>query len=120
PVGSIVVLGVNTNPNSLYGFGTWTRIQGRMIVGVSDTDNDFDLDDTGGAKTHTLTISEMPSHNHTVSYQYPFAAGGNGIFVPATTATTPTGQTPATVQNTGGGQPHNHMPPFIAKYIWQR
>lgn len=39
--------------------------QGKMIAGASATDGDFDLADTGGAKTHTLTTAELASHTHT-------------------------------------------------------
>lgn len=48
--------------------------QGRTLVGVNTSDNDFKTPEkTGGEKTHKLTISEMPrhSHNHKLAY------GGN-------------------------------------------
>lgn len=127
PVGFIIMTGVSTNPSTLLGYGTWTRIQGRFIVGVSDSDTDFDLDDTGGAKTHTLTIDEMPSHTHVQNpHQHTIGVSGvAGISIPlasggALGATNNTSSVTATNQNTGGGDPHNNMPPFIAKYIWQR
>lgn len=41
------------------------NLQGRVPVGVSTTDTDFERADVGGAKTHTLTVGEMPSHTHT-------------------------------------------------------
>jgi microcystin-dependent protein len=38
---------------------------GRVPVGYDSGDSDFNANGkTGGAKTHTLTVSEMPSHNH--------------------------------------------------------
>ncbi|MBN1755101.1 tail fiber protein [bacterium] len=41
------------------------NLKGRVIVGINGSDSDFDnLNDNGGEKYHTLTISEMPSHNH--------------------------------------------------------
>jgi microcystin-dependent protein len=39
---------------------------GRVPVGLDSGQTEFDaLGETGGAKTHTLTTAEMPSHNHT-------------------------------------------------------
>lgn len=39
---------------------------GRVTVGLKPGDSDFNiLGENGGAKTHTLTVGEMPSHNHT-------------------------------------------------------
>jgi microcystin-dependent protein len=42
------------------------NLKGRTIVGVDASQTEFDaLGETGGAKTHTLTSTEMPSHTHT-------------------------------------------------------
>ena len=54
------------------GDGTTTfnlpNLKGKTIVGKDSTQTEFDLlGETGGAKTHTLTASEMPSHTHTFS-----------------------------------------------------
>ena len=67
PVGSIYInASVSTNPSTLFGFGTWVEFgKGRVLVGVDTGQTEFDtLGETGGAKTHTLSINEMPSHNH--------------------------------------------------------
>lgn len=123
PVGFIYVSGVSTNPATLLGFGTWTRIEGRFIVGVSDTDTDFDLDDTGGAKTHTLTTDEMPSHTHqmSISGAQIVARGlnGSGSNDTATSGSRSLSDAGAS-QARGGGQAHSILNPYIAKYIWQR
>lgn len=54
----------NFDPNSVFENTTWEKIEGRFIVGTSTSDSDFTSMKTGGEKTHTLTIAEMPSHNH--------------------------------------------------------
>ena len=42
------------------------NLKGRVPVGMDANDTDFDaLGETGGAKTHTLTESELPAHGHT-------------------------------------------------------
>jgi microcystin-dependent protein len=42
------------------------NLKGKVIVGYDSADASFNtLGKTGGSKTHTLTISEMPSHTHT-------------------------------------------------------
>lgn len=55
-----------------YGAGDGTstfnvpNLKGRVAVGRDATQTEFDvLGETGGAKTHTLTSAEMPSHSHT-------------------------------------------------------
>lgn len=68
PVGSIYMSVNNTNPGDFFG-GIWVPWgSGRVPVGVDITDADFNtVDKTGGAKTHTLTTAQIPSHNHTAS-----------------------------------------------------
>lgn len=42
------------------------NLKGRVPVGLDSAQTEFDaLGETGGAKTHTLTTAEMPSHTHT-------------------------------------------------------
>jgi microcystin-dependent protein len=56
-----------------YGAGNGTttfnipNLRGRNVIGLNSSETDFDvLGETGGAKRHTLTIAEMPAHNHGV------------------------------------------------------
>ena len=43
------------------------NLRGRNIIGLNSSETDFDaLGETGGAKRHTLTIAELPEHNHGV------------------------------------------------------
>jgi microcystin-dependent protein len=131
------------------------NLQNRVPVGRG-TDTEFDtLGETGGSKTHTLTVNEMPSHTHTQdvhahsfsgttstdgnhshtvqSRAYGFEtfswegngvgsrSSGQGLVYPPTNTTgahthsysgTVSSQA-ATNQNTGGGQAHNNLQPYI-------
>ena len=66
PVGSIFISISATDPGTSLGFGTWSRFgEGRMLVSQNSSDSDFDTaEETGGAKTHTISESQLPSHQH--------------------------------------------------------
>lgn len=62
PIGAIYCSTVSTNPNELFGFGTWEYIeQGRVLLSQGTK---YNAGSVGGAETHTLTVQEMPSHKH--------------------------------------------------------
>lgn len=68
PVGSIYISVNNTNPSLLFG-GVWERWgQGRTILGANDSDTEVEIE--GGSETHTLTINELPSHQHKIEHQH--------------------------------------------------
>lgn len=124
PVGAVYLSMVNVNPSAIFG-GTWARVaNGRMLVGVDEGDASFDTArETGGAKTHTLTVAEMPSHSHyagTLSVERRAAAGtGVGLARGNATAVDNYGFNGA-VQANGGGDPHNNMPPYFTVYMFER
>jgi len=120
PVGSIYInAAVSTNPATLLGFGTWAAFgAGRVIVGLNASDSDFDTaQETGGAKTHTLSTAEIPSHTHTSSLR------GNGEdelqSIPSASDNTDPSLT-MTTNATGGGGAHNNLQPYIVAYMWRR
>ena len=116
PVGSIYMnASDNTNPGTLIGFGTWVAFgAGRVPVGIDSTDTDFDTaEETGGAKTHTLTVNELPAHTHSV----PNSGSQNNSFDSGTTVGN---DTTGTSGSTGGGQAHNNLQPYIVVYMWKR
>ena len=65
PVGAIYITAGNTNPGTFLG-GTWTQIaQGRTLIGVGTLDGDtYAAGATGGAASVSLTIGQMPAHDH--------------------------------------------------------
>jgi hypothetical protein len=126
PVGSIYTnASVATNPATLLGFGTWEAFgSGRVLVGVDASQTEFDtLGETGGAKTHTLTTAEMPSHTHSSG------AGNGSVGVRATAGSVEAGThvNRGTVDNAstgtgsaGSGNAHNNLQPYITVYMWRR
>jgi len=97
---------------------TWTAFgAGKVLVGVDASDTDFDtVEETGGAKTHTLTISEMPAHTHSYDKQI---ATTDALSIHDTVRTTG-GNTSSTTGSTGGGTAHNNLQPYITVYMWKR
>ena len=86
------------------------NLKGRVPVGQDTNDNDFDtLGETGGEKTHTLTVDEMPSHHHDI---YVDEVGTGGIWGPMSTQQQSL-QRNAITGNTGGNQSHNNLQPYI-------
>lgn len=132
PIGSIYISAISTNPATLFGFGTWSAFgAGRVPVGFDAGQTEFNsAEKTGGAKTHTLTSNQMPSHTHTQNAHnhdigqlwrvQNLPSGGDGVYVFAPTGATKTGNTTATNQNTGGGTAHNNLQPYITVYMWKR
>lgn len=121
PIGKIILSEVDTNPATYLGFGTWKLWgSGRVPVGVDTNDSDFnEAEKTGGEKTHTLTVEEMPVHSHMGGVK----SAGSGInehnqWGNDTTQKDNMGDT--YTGNTGGNQAHNNMPPYITCYMWKR
>jgi microcystin-dependent protein len=148
PVGAVFISTVATDPAELLGFGTWAAFgAGRVLVGFDGTQPEFDADGkTGGAKTHTLTVAEMPSHTHaqdahnhtqnahahvqrvnsattggTAGYT-PDTSTNNGVNSGYSTADATAVNNPATAtnQSTGGGGAHNNLPPYLVCRFWVR
>ena len=121
PVGSIYYNAeVATNPATLLGFGTWEAYAaGRVPVGKAGSGTFDTLDATGGAETHTLLVSEMPSHSHTVTFPRQNTSGGGGPVHPCMDNGTG-GPVYPTVSSTGGDGAHNNLQPYIVVYMWKR
>ena len=119
PIGSSYVTQTNTNPSTILGFGTWERLKGKVVVGLDEDDaNMNEIGKTGGEKTHVLTINEMPSHKHTfLNVCYALVAGGGSQEFGSGSSKS----TKIQMNNAGGGQAHNNMPPYqVVGYMWIR
>lgn len=121
PVGSIYMTTVETNPSEIFGFGTWELWgAGKVPVGIDTAQADFNtVEKTGGEKTHTLTIDEMPKHKHGVGY---VGSGANGIYAGMAGTTTRPSDYDNTlfINNEGNSQPHNNLQPYITCYMFKR
>ena len=122
------------------------NIKGKTIVGRDSADSNFDILNTPtsyvGAKTHTLTEAQIPSHTHTYSgttsttgshnhingwasitgYNYvgsggnstwPFGGGSNAAQRDLQAAGDHAHTFSGTTAATGSGQAHNNLQPYI-------
>lgn len=89
--------------------------KGRTLVGKDSTDTDFNtLGKTSGEKTHTLTVDEMPSHNHLRDIENKIVNNGSGgAWSPSLKGTGNMTDENNSTRNTGGGQAHNNLQPSL-------
>lgn len=113
PVGAVYTSTVATDPKTLFGFGTWERIQDRFLLAAGST---YSAGATGGEAAHKLTVDEMPSHTHMAKGWAAVVDGSGGYKTLGAEGKSRTySPDPA-----GGGQAHNNMPPYLAVYVWKR
>lgn len=124
PVGSIYMSVNLVNPKELFG-GEWERIKDTFLLSAGDT---YSAGSIGGEATHILTVNEMPSHGHELfSNSSVHEESGNGFWnMPSAYEGTNYGSRVdiykynTGASNTGGGQAHNNMPPYLTVYMWKR
>lgn len=129
PVGSIYLSVSGTDPQTLFG-GTWARLEDVFLLAAGAK---HPAGSTGGEEAHTLTVKELAPHVH----KFKNYASGTG---PVTIADYLGKQGDAypdlyglhkgitwtgdygyfEIAESGGGQPHNNMPPYLAVYTWKR
>lgn len=123
PVGSYYLSNEATSPAELFG-GSWTAISSKFLYLAAQTLGTK----TGGSSSHTLTINEMPNHDHQQrvaitgtggAYAYTnfinqvnYTDQTNGSIVPQPSY--------PTTGSTGGGQAFEILPPYRACYGWRR
>ena len=122
PIGSIFISVTNTNPSSFLG-GTWQSFgAGRTLVGVDTSQTEFNtVQKTGGSKTHTLTIEQIPSHSHSINLPfYNYQQNGNGFNGQVYKTSNVSQQNSLKTNTSGNGNPHNNLQPYITVYFWRR
>src|SRR5574344_532862 len=116
PVGYIIeVDNADFNPNIFYSNGLWTRIKGKVIVGVDEDDNDF--------KTNGLTLGSkfLEEHSHPI---YPYNDDFNNSSAGQPYGTTTDGSynkysnTVFKTETAGTGHSGNIQPSYTA-YMWK-
>lgn len=81
----------------------------------------FNEGNAGGEEFHTITMSEMPTHNHLINASttsgntndpsnHLLAASASPVYKKPSS---PVGMTAENITNTGGGQPHENRQPFL-------
>ena len=138
PIGSIYTSVSATNPSTLFG-GTWEAIAaGRVLIGAG---GGYAAGQTGGSSTATLSIANMPSHNHGGSTGSVGAGGSHTHYVTTcsqesgsylsaicsygfeTEETSAANGMPAhshTITAQGSGQAFSIQNPYLVVYMWKR
>lgn len=106
----------------VYGAGDGTttfnvpNYRGRAVIGLDSVQTEFDvMGETGGTKTHTLTVAETPPHKHPMTMSASAGTSSNR-FAQGNAPTSLIAETD--IGSTGGGGAHNNLSPYIvAHYI---
>jgi len=101
PTGWVLCNGSNSTPD----------LRDRFVVGAG---GNYSVGATGGADTVTLSINEIPSHNHNLLYNSGSFGGSSGAVTPRGTNTPTTPGLTDRISNTGGGAAHENRPPYYA------
>lgn len=92
------------------------NIKGRVVVQLDSSQTEFNsIGKTGGSKSVTLTTDQIPAHSHKTSGS---SSGNTGTKTMVLTNTGFTGDqaTISDTSNTGGGQAHTNLQPYIVGY----
>ena len=94
PSGWVLCNGQNSTPD----------LRGKFVVGYSDTDNDYDVNDTGGQTNISISVAQLPAHTHDLNHNHTYSSNtsSDGAHTHSyTSANHPTSSGPE--QNQGGG-----------------
>ena len=120
PIGSIYMNVSPINPNEIFSFGVWERIEDVFLLSAGSK---YEAGSTGGEAEHQLTVDELPLHDHKIwqknSNGY---ENGGRVVMDSATYSYPAYYSTVNyaVSKTGGDLPHNNMPPYLTVYMWKR
>lgn len=120
PKGSLFHSNDPTSPAELYG-GTWERIEGKFIMGASDT---YPAGSTGGSVTISIKQTNLPDVRIPIQTIRPGGFTGS-VYDTITTSGSSDGSVD-TFSRTGrtdplgNGTPLNILPPYYSVHIWRR
>jgi len=128
PIGSIYMSAVSTNPNTLFGFGTWVAFgAGRVPVGYNASDSNFNAGEkTGGSAdatvvSHTHSVTDS-GHTHTFDGENLVASGYSpgGLILAGSGGTTDSAFTGISINSTGSSGTDANYQPYITVFMWKR
>lgn len=125
PVGSIYMSVNPTNPSELFPLTAWAEWgKGRVPVGVDTSQTEFNkAEKTGGSKTVTLTVDQMPRHTHNVpkpEWYGVTSESDTGFGLLRTKNPNKDGSDGFVSASAGGGKAHSNLQPYITCYMWVR
>lgn len=138
PIGSIYTSTLSTNPNTLFGIGTWSAYgEGRVLVGKATSGTFTTPGATGGAETVTLTSAQSgllahshgvsdPGHSHTVcstghsDSAGGYTGGGNVCNQQVGTSSSTTGISISNNTAQNASEAHTNLQPYVVVYMWRR
>lgn len=119
-IGDIIESTNPNNPGDDGYIGIWELYgKGRVTVCIDSNDSNFNtIGKVIGESTHTLTVDEMPKHNHGVAFSsgvgvYNTAVRGNG-------ENQEIGSAKTSVTESGISKEHNNIQKSIVVYRWRR
>ncbi|AII12916.1 Hypothetical protein NCDO2118_1438 [Lactococcus lactis subsp. lactis NCDO 2118] len=118
PVGAYYFSSQSTEPATLFGFGTWSRVKGRGLVGVDESDSALSSGGKQGGSINPLSQHTIaPSSGQFVVSRGSGTSHWSSASAPSSSYAMDTEASGITV---GDNTNHNNWQPFEAAYIWKR